>query len=114
MRRRILGSVFELGLSMSVLIHQCLQVPPGHDQPEGYCEDIPLPVAGGVAGQGSVQDPHRMDMANQGIVDYHPQPLGVSIFHLSLFILNDIRAIEPCIYIPGCRTRPRYPSTSAT
>ena len=81
MRRRILGSVFELGLSMTVLIHQCLQVPPapGHDQPEGYRENIALPVAGGVAGQGRVQDPHCMDMTNQGIVDYHPQPLGVSI-----------------------------------
>jgi hypothetical protein len=29
-----------------------------------------------------VQDPHRIDMAYQGIVDYRPQPLAVSI-HLT-------------------------------
>ena len=59
-----------------------LQVPPvpGHDQPEGHHEDIPLP-AGGVAGR--VQDPHHVNMAPQGIVDYHPQPLAVSFFHLT-------------------------------
>ena len=58
-----------------------LQVPPA-GQPEGHQEDIPLPVAG----QGRdrrVQDPPRINMAHQGIVDYHPQPLAVSIFHLT-------------------------------
>jgi hypothetical protein len=44
---------------------------PGHGQPEDHHEDIPLPVGG----------PHRTDMAHQGIVDYHPQPLAVSNFH---------------------------------
>jgi hypothetical protein len=64
-----------------------------------------------------VHDPHRIDMGYQGIIDYRPQPIAVSIFHLDchrLLIINDIRAIEPCIYIPGCRTLSRYPSTSAT
>ena len=82
-----------------------LQAPPapGHGQPEGHREDIPPPVTD-VAGRGRMQDPHRVDMAYQGIVDYHPQPLGVSNSHLTaiLLIINDIRAmIEPCIYIPG-------------
>jgi hypothetical protein len=87
-RRRMLGSVFDIGtfyfyagphLSISMCIH--IQVPPapGHGQPEGHREDTPPPV-GGAAG---VQDPHHIDMAYQGIVDYRPQPLAVSIFHLT-------------------------------
>ena len=28
------------------------------------------------------QDPRRNDVAYQGVVDYHPQPPAVSIFHL--------------------------------
>ena len=61
-----------------------LQVPPapGHGEPEGYHEDIPPPV-GGVAGPGRVHDPHYINMAYQGIVDYRPQPVAVSIFHLT-------------------------------
>ena len=63
-----------------------LQVPPapGHGEPEGHREDIPLPV-GGVAGPGRAQDPHRggMDMAYQGVVDFRPQLLAVSTFHLT-------------------------------
>ena len=54
------------------------QVPPAlaNGQPEGHREDIPRP--------GRVQDPHHFDVAYQGIVDYHPQPLvGVSNPHLS-------------------------------
>lgn len=68
-----------------IYVPKPLQVPPapGHGQPEGHREDIPLPV-GGVAMPGRVQDPHRVDMAYQGIVDYHPQPLAVSIFHLTV------------------------------
>ncbi|KAF8488371.1 hypothetical protein F5888DRAFT_1295705 [Russula emetica] len=50
---------------------------PGHDQPEGHREDIPPPV-GGVAGPlaGRAQDPHHVDVAYQGIIDYHPQPVA--------------------------------------
>jgi hypothetical protein len=119
MRRRMFGSVFDIvtfyaGPHASMCIP--LQVPPapGHGEPEGHHEEIP-PPAGGVAGPGRVQDPHRTDVAYQGILDFRPQPLVVSTFHLllpSLLIINDIRAIEPCIY--GCRTRPMYPGTSAT
>jgi hypothetical protein len=120
---RMLGSVFDIGSlytgpsphsSMCIL----LQVPPApaHGQPEGHREDVPPPV-GGVAGPGRMQDPHYIDMAYQGIVDYRPQPLAVSIFHFTVaepLIINVIRAIEPCVYIPRWRTRPRYPGTSAT
>ena len=61
------------------------QVPPGapdHGQPEGHREDTPPPV-GGVEVPGGVQDPHRIDMAYQGFIDYHPELLVVSIFHLT-------------------------------
>ena len=54
-----------------------LQVPPApdNDQLEGHREDILLPVRN-IAGP---QDPHHFDVAYQGAVDYHPQPLvGVS------------------------------------
>jgi hypothetical protein len=89
MRRRMLGSVFDIG-TFYAGPHSSMCIPlqvapaPGHGQPEGYREDIPPPLAvGGVAGPGRVYDPHRIDMAYQGIVDYHPRPLVVSIFHLT-------------------------------
>jgi hypothetical protein len=56
-----------------------LQVPPAlanaNGEPERHREDIPPPVRN-VAGP---QDRHHFDVAYQGVVDYHPQPLvGVS------------------------------------
>jgi hypothetical protein len=30
-----------------------------------------------------VEDPHRINMPYQGILDYRPQPLAVSTIHLS-------------------------------
>jgi len=76
----MLGSVFDTGTFYAgphSLMCIPLQVPPapGHGQPEGHREDIPPPI-GGVAGPGRVQDPHRIDMAYQGIVDYRPHPLA--------------------------------------
>jgi hypothetical protein len=59
------------------------QVPPtpANGQPEGHREDISPPVRG-IAGP---QDPHHFDVAYQGVVDYHPQPLvGVSNSHPSI------------------------------
>jgi hypothetical protein len=54
------------------------QVPPANGQPEGHREDIPPPV------REIAQGPHHFDVAYQGVVDYHPQPLvGVSNLHLS-------------------------------
>ena len=53
------------------------QVPhaPANGQHEGHQEDIPLPVAG-------TQDLHHFNVAYQGVVIYHPQPLvGVSNSH---------------------------------
>ncbi|KAI0267174.1 hypothetical protein BGY98DRAFT_1191248, partial [Russula aff. rugulosa BPL654] len=41
----------------------------------GHRHEMPPPV-GGVAGSGRVQDPYRIDMAYQGIVDYRPQSLA--------------------------------------
>ena len=57
-----------------------LQVPraPTNNQPE----DI-TPPGRGITEPGRMQDPHHIDVAYQGIVDYHPQPLAVSDFHLS-------------------------------
>jgi hypothetical protein len=83
---------------------------------EGHRNDIPLPV-GGVAGRGSsrVQDSHRIDMDYQGIIDYRPRLHGVSIFHLTATgsPYDQLRpAIEPRIYVPGCRTCARYPGTN--
>ena len=66
-----------------------LQVPPApaNGQPERHREDMPLPVRN-VAGP---QDPHHFDVAYQGAVDYHPQPLvGVSSSRPS--------AVEPPFY----------------
>jgi hypothetical protein len=85
MRCRMLGSVFDIGsfyTSRNSPMCIPLQVPPapGHGQPEGYREDMPLPV-GCAIGPGRDEDPHRIDMAYQGIVNYRPQPLAVSIFH---------------------------------
>ena len=78
---RMLGSVSDI---RAFTIYRCSFTSPqilpapaiGH--PEGHREDIPPPVFG-VAAPGRVQDPHYVDMAYQGVVDYHPQPLvGVS------------------------------------
>ena len=60
-----------------------LQVLPAADngQLEGYQDNIP-PQIRGIAGLVGQQDPHHIDVAYHGVVDYHPQPLGVSDFHL--------------------------------
>ena len=58
------------------------QVPPAlaNGQPGGHQEGIPPPVRN-VAGP---QDLHHFDVAYQGVVDYHAQPLvGVSDSHPS-------------------------------
>jgi len=47
---------------------------PANDQPDGNREDIPPPVSDDT-GPGIVQDPRHVDVAYQGVVDYHPQPL---------------------------------------
>ena len=57
-----------------------LQVPPAAANNEP--ENMPPPDRG-VAEPARMQDLHHIDMAYQGIVDYHPQPLAVSNFHLS-------------------------------
>ena len=46
------------------------QVPPApaNGQPEGHREDVHPPVR-------NVEDPRHFDVAYQGAVDYHPQPL---------------------------------------
>ena len=69
-----------------MLIFQCvylftLQVPPApaNDQRE----DIPAPDRGVLAEPGRMHDLHHIDVAHQGIVDYHPHPLAVSNFRLS-------------------------------
>ena len=69
-----------------VLIFQCvylftLQGPPApaNDQRE----DIPAPDRGVLAEPGRMHDLHHIDVAHQGIVDYHPHPLAVSNFRLS-------------------------------
>jgi hypothetical protein len=54
-----------------------LQVPPA--PANNRREDIPPPNRG-VAEPGRM---HHIDVAHQGIVDYRPQPLAVSNFHLS-------------------------------
>lgn len=62
------------------------QIPPApaNGQPEGHQEDIPPPVRHEVAWIGRVQDPHHFDVAYEGVVDYHAQPLvDVSNSHLS-------------------------------
>ena len=43
-----------------------------------------------------------------------PIKVSVTPIHLlpSLLLTNDTLVIEPCICIPQCRTRPRYPGTS--
>ena len=70
-----------------------LQVPPV--PANNQREDIPPPRRG-VAEPGRMQDLHHVDVAYQGIVDYRPQPLAVSNFHLlltGLSLINDTRAI---------------------
>jgi hypothetical protein len=59
-----------------------LQVPPA--PVDNQHEDIPPPGRGVVAEPGRMQDLHHVDVAYQGIVDYRPQPLAVSNFHLSV------------------------------
>jgi len=60
-------------------------VPPAaySDQPEGHLENA-QPVRG-VAGppHHQLHDPHHIDVAYYGLVDYHPPPLRVRNFHLS-------------------------------
>jgi hypothetical protein len=75
-----------------------LQVPPTPTNDQR--EDIPAPDRR-VAEPGRMQDRH-VDVAYQGIVDYHPQPLAVSNFRLSVDgppLINGTRAIESCILI---------------
>ena len=56
-----------------------LQVPPA--PANNQREDIP-PPDGGVAEPGRMEDLHHIDVAYQGAVDHHRQPLAVSNFHL--------------------------------
>lgn len=84
-----LGSVFDIRVGTFFTNGHsslCLppQVPPApNGQPEGHQEDIPPPVRG-FARLGGMQDPRHLDVAYQGVVDYHPQQLlGVSSSHLS-------------------------------
>jgi hypothetical protein len=95
-----------------------LQAPPvpANGPPEGHREDIPPPIRG-IAGPGRAQDPHHVDVAYQGIIDYYPQPFAVSDFHRSFIRLpltNDTRAIEPRLCIPGCRACSRCRRTRTT
>jgi hypothetical protein len=79
----MLGSAFNiLNTLLNAYISICilLQVPP--TPANNQQEDIPLPDRG-VAEPGRMEDLHHIDVAYQGIVDYHPQPLAVSNFHLS-------------------------------
>jgi hypothetical protein len=91
----MLGSVFNIVYTLLNDAHllMCipLQVQPGqpgapannnHYNQVNQREDIPPPDRG-VAEPGRMQDLHHIDVAYQGIVDYHPQPLVVSNFHLS-------------------------------
>ena len=57
-----------------------LQVPPA--PANNQREDIP-PPGGGAAEPDRMQNLHHIDLAYQGIIDYRPQPLAVSNFHLS-------------------------------
>jgi hypothetical protein len=60
---------------------QVAPAPANDGQPEGHREDR---VEREVVGPGRVQDPHHFDVAFQGVVDYHPQPIvDVSNSHLS-------------------------------
>ena len=76
---RMLGLVFDIRTFslLQTFIHQSPDSARSR-HPEGHREDVPPPVLG-VAAPDRVQDPHYVDVAYQGIVDYHPQPLvGVS------------------------------------
>ena len=88
MHRRVLGSAFNFdSLSLSWGAHLSMSVPlqvlPATDngQLEGYQENILLQIRD-VAGLNRQQDPHHIDVAYHGTVDYHPQPLDVCDFHL--------------------------------
>ena len=79
----MLGSAFNVMYTLlNAHLSMCipLQVPPAPI--DNQREDIPPPNRG-VAEPGRIQDLHHIDVAYQGIVDYHPQPLAVSNFHLS-------------------------------
>ena len=75
-----------------------LQVPPAPANIQQ--EDIPAPDRG-VAEPGSMQEMHHIDVAYQGIIDYRPQSLVVSNFHLPAdgALIDDTRVTESCIRI---------------
>lgn len=120
MRCRISGWVLTSGPLPFADAHlPCVfQAPPApaNGQPEGHREDIPPPIRG-IGGPGRAQDPHHVDVAYQGMIDYQPQPFAVSDFHRSsigLPLTNDTRTIEPRVCIPGCRACSRYRRTRTT
>ena len=79
----MLGSAFNIVYTLlNAHLSMCLplQVPPV--PANNQRDDIPPPRRG-VAEPGRMQDLHHVDVAYQGIVDYRPQPLAVSNFHLS-------------------------------
>jgi hypothetical protein len=81
----MLGSAFNivntLLNALNAHLSTCiLQVPPA--PANNQREDIPR-LDRGVAELGRIQDLHHIDVAYEGIVDYHPQPLAVSNFHFS-------------------------------
>jgi hypothetical protein len=81
----MLGSTFNIVYTLlNAHLSMCipLQVPPA--PVNNQREDIPPPNRG-VAEPGRMQDLHHIDVAYQGIVDYHPQPLAVSNFHFSAY-----------------------------
>jgi hypothetical protein len=98
---RVLGSAFTIVYPLpNAHLSMCipLQVPlaPANNQ------RVDIPPPGRVAEPGRMQDLHHIDVAYQGIVNYHPQPLAVSYFYLSVdrpLLINDTRAIESCIHI---------------
>jgi len=81
-------------------------------QLEDHWQDIAQPV-GGLAEPGRPQDPYHLNVAYQGMADYHPLMPGVSNFFQSIWYqTNENWSIGACgcpIHIPQCRTCPRYP-----
>jgi hypothetical protein len=62
--------------------------------PADHQEDIPPPVRHEVAWIGRVQDRHHFDVAYEGVVDYHAQPLvDVSKPH-SIYLLLGLLLID--------------------
>lgn len=84
MRYRTFGSVLDIG-AFYAGPHSSIQVPPApaRGQPVAHHEALPPPVGGVVGSPGIVQNPCHNDMAYQGILDYRPRPIAVSIFHLT-------------------------------